>query len=151
MDNLSEKLIPLIATGEVKQYNPICVYGKQYQVDRFSETVQSASLKEDPSLRICVLSGELFTKQLMLSLRGDYTETFRNRIRMADMLIFTDVDLIQGKTSTMWEFFSLFDYYYEQGKRIIVGSSVPYSDLFAMEDRVMAQLQGGLIVELKDE
>lgn len=51
----------------------------------------------------------------------------------------------------MWEFYSLFDYYYEQGKMIIIGSSVPYSELYCMEDRVMTQLQGGLILDLNDE
>ena len=151
MDKFSEMFIPLIATGKAKEYSPICVYGKQYQGERFSELVQLASMKADPTLRICALSGESFPKQLALSVRGDYKEAFRNRIRTADMLIFTDIDLIQGRTSAMWEFFSLFDYYYELGKTIIIGSSVPYPDLLTMGDRVMVQLQCGLVVDLKEE
>ena len=90
-------------------------------------------------------------KRLIHSVRGGYTDTFRELLRIADMLVFTDIEEIQGKQVCMWEFFSLFDHYYEQGKMIIIGSSVPYSDLISLEDRVLTQLQGGLIVELKDD
>lgn len=71
-------------------------------------------------------------------------------MRSADMLIFTDIDVIQGKKACMWEFFSLFDHYFEQGKIIVVGSSIPYTRLAAMEDRVITQLHGGLVVALKE-
>ena len=151
MDDYSEKLITLIAEGKAKQYNPICVYGKRYLVEQFSDNVQLACLKTTPNTRICCLSGETFVKRLIHSVRGGYTDTFRELLRIADMLVFTDIEEIQGKQVCMWEFFSLFDHYYEQGKMIIIGSSVPYSDLISLEDRVLTQLQGGLIVELKDD
>lgn len=151
MDAISEMLIPLIADGGAKKYNPICVYGDRYQVERFSETVQLACLETNPGISICCLSGESFLQQHILSIRGGYEDVFRKRIRAADMLIFTNVEQIQGKESCMWEFFSLFDHYYEQGKIIVVGSAVPYAELHTMEDRVLAQLQGGLVVELKDQ
>ena len=48
----------------------------------------------------------------------------------------------------MWEFYSLFDNYYEQGKMIVIGSSTPYSDLTALDDRVLTQLQSGIILKL---
>ena len=71
---------------------------------------------------------------------------------MYDMLIFTNVEAIQGSKFLMWEFFSMFDYYYERGKMIVVGSSFPYASFFhsSMEDRVVAQLQGGLVISLED-
>ena len=152
MDQLSEKIIPLIVSGEAKKYNPICLYGKPYQVEHFSETLQLACLAENPHTSICSLSGDSFRHQFVHSIRGDYKDTFLKRIRMSDMLIFTNVEAIQGSKFVMWEFFSMFDYYYERGKMIVVGSSVPYASFFhsSMEDRVVAQLQGGLVISLED-
>ncbi len=146
-----ERLIPLIADGKAKQYNPVYVYGHPHQVERFSEAVQLACIEASPRLRICCLSGRDFFRQIILGIQGSYEGTLRKRFRLADMLIFTDIDEIQGNEICMWEFFSLFDHYYEQGKMIIIGSSIPYSKMIAMEDRVMAQLQGGLVIDLAED
>lgn len=147
--NLAESLIPLIAQGRAKKYNPIYVYGQRYQIEQFSEKVQLACLKATPNMNICYLSGEDFSEQIALSIRGCYEDTFRTRIRMYEMLIFTDIDKIQGKNKCMQEFYSLFDHYFENGRMIIIGSSVPCSDLTAMEERVNTQLQSGLVVKLQ--
>jgi len=148
---LSEEiLISLIVQGKAIQYNPVYIYGKSYDIEGFSERLQSR-LDEKKADRVCALQGDSFVKQLIKSYIGGFKDEFRKRIRNADILIFTSIEEIQGKNACMEEFYSLFDYYYERQRMIIIGSSLPANQLTKLAERVYTQISSGLIVPWRRE
>lgn len=150
-EKLSNKLISLLIGNEGINCTPLYVFGDERQVERFSEEVQLAFNRNNINKSICVLHGDLFTSQFILSISGGYLETFKKRIHSSDILIFTGLEKIAGKDSVQEFFYFMFDHFHEHRKQIIIGSAVPPSGLCGIADRIIAQMQGCLIFYLENE
>ncbi len=58
-------------------------------------------LRKKPGSRVCCLSAEVFTNQVINSLRFDKMEDLRNRYRFGcDVLLIDDIQFIAGKPTT---------------------------------------------------
>jgi len=150
-EKFSEKLISLLIGNKGVKYSPLYLYGEEWQIERSLEELQLAFNRNNINKSVCVLNGELFANQFILSISGDYLETFKKRIYSSDILIFTGSEKIRNKDSVQEFFYFMFDHFYEHKKQIIIGSSVPPSELCGIVDRIIAQMQGCLIFDLENE
>ena len=150
-EKFSEKLISLLFYSVRVEYSPLYLYGEEWQIERSLEELLLAFNRNNINKSICVLNGELFANQFILSISGDYLETFKKRIYSSDILIFTGLEKIRDKDSVQEFFYFMFDHFYEHKKQIIIGSAVPPSELCGIADRIITQMQGCLICELENE
>ena len=136
-----------------KNYNPLFIYGgvglgKTHLLHAIgNHIIQHRILPEVK--KICYLSSEEFTNELINSLRYEKMDEFRNKFRRMDILLIDDIQFIAGKERTQAEFFHTFNSIYEARKQIIVTSDKFPKDVPNFEERLRSRFEWGLIADIQ--
>jgi chromosomal replication initiator protein len=99
--------------------------------------------------RICYITAEEFTNELINSLRFEKMDDFRNRFRKMDVLLIDDIQFIAGKERTQAEFFHTFNALYDNTKQIVVTSDKFPGEIPNFEERLRSRFEWGLIADIQ--
>ncbi|MDR2018162.1 MAG: chromosomal replication initiator protein DnaA [Syntrophobacterales bacterium] len=141
-----------VATNPGKTYNPLFIYGgvglgKTHLLNAIGNfTLNHGSIGPD---RICYTTAEVFTNDLINSLRYEKMEDFRNHFRKMDILLIDDIQFIAGKERTQAEFFHTFNALYDNMKQIVVTSDKFPRDIENFEERLRSRFEWGLIADIQ--
>jgi len=141
-----------VANNPGKVYNPLFVYGgvglgKTHLLNAIGNfLVFHHSLNDN---RICYITAEEFTNELINSLRFEKMEDFRNRFRKMDVLLIDDIQFIAGKERTQAEFFHTFNALYDNTKQIVVTSDKFPKEIPNFEERLRSRFEWGLIADIQ--
>lgn len=135
-----------------KAYNPLFIYGgvglgKTHLINAIGKYI----LKNSPDTpRVCCISAEHFTNQVINGIRTNKMEDFRNRYRFGcDVLLIDDIQFIAGKESTQEEFFHTFNTLYELKKQIVLTSDKSPHEMSYLEERLRSRFEWGLIADIQ--
>ena len=136
-----------------KNYNPLFIYGgvglgKTHLLHAIGSHIIQHRILPDAK-KICYLSSEEFTNELINSLRYEKMDEFRNKFRRMDILLIDDIQFIAGKERTQAEFFHTFNSIYEARKQIIVTSDKFPKDIPNFEERLRSRFEWGLIADIQ--
>ena len=139
-----------VANKPAKMYNPLFLYGgvglgKTHLMHAIGHKV----LMNDPTRKICYLSSEQFTNELVTSIQQGAMADFRRRYREMDLLLVDDVHFLAGKERTQEEFFHTFNALYDAQRQIVVTSDRPPKDLPGLENRLVSRFEWGLVVDVR--
>ncbi|MCX5912961.1 MAG: chromosomal replication initiator protein DnaA [Deltaproteobacteria bacterium] len=139
-----------VANLPAKNYNPFFIYGgvglgKTHLVNAIGNQI----VENDPSARVCYLSSEKFTNELINCLRYEKMTDFRNKYRTKDVLLVDDIQFLGGKERTQEEFFHTFNTLYDSNKQIIVTSDKLPKDIPGLEERLRSRISWGLIADIQ--
>jgi len=139
-----------VAENPAKAYNPFFIYGpvglgKTHLLQAITHEAQ----RRNPALKICYLSSEQFTNELINSIRHHSSETFRQKYRHVDILLIDDIHFIAGKVSTQEEFFHTFNTLHDHHKQIIICSDRPPKEIANLEERLVSRFAWGLITDIQ--
>ncbi len=128
-------------------YNPFFIYGgvglgKTHLLQALGNEFFNKNKK------VCYLTSEKFTNDLMKSLRNKKMDQFKERYRKLDVLIIDDIQFIAGKERTQEEFFHTFNALYEKDKQIIISSDSLPRSISTLEDRLRSRFEGGMIADV---
>lgn len=142
-----------VANQPGKNYNPLFIYGgvglgKTHLLHAIGNHIIQNRILPDPK-KICYLSAEEFTNELINSIRFDQMENFRNKFRRMDILLIDDIQFIAGKERTQAEFFHTFNSLYEARKQIVVTSDKFPKDIPHFEERLRSRFEWGLIADIQ--
>lgn len=135
-----------------KAYNPLFIYGgvglgKTHIINAVGNHIIKNSEKP---LRICCISAEHFTNQVINGIRTNKMEDFRNQYRFGcDVLLIDDIQFIAGKESTQEEFFHTFNTLYELKKQIVLTSDKSPHEMSYLEERLRSRFEWGLIADIQ--
>lgn len=135
-----------------KAYNPLFIYGgvglgKTHLLNAVGNYILK---NEKQSLRVCCISAEHFTNQVINGIRSNKMEDFRNRYRYGcDLLLIDDIQFISGKESTQEEFFHTFNTLYELKKQIVLTSDKSPHEMSYLEERLRSRFEWGLIADIQ--
>lgn len=141
-----------VARKPGQSYNPLFIYGgvglgKTHLLNAVGNFISAASSNHS---RVCSISAEQFTNEVINSIKSNKMEEFRNKYRYGcDVLLIDDVQFIAGKESTQEEFFHTFNTLYESKKQIILTSDKSPRDMSYLEERLRSRFQWGLITDIQ--
>jgi chromosomal replication initiator protein len=142
-----------VADLPAKNYNPLFIYGgvglgKTHLLHAIGYHILQHHIL--PEVRkICYISSEEFTNELINSLRYEKMDEFRNKFRRMDILLIDDIQFIAGKERTQAEFFHTFNSLYEARKQIVVTSDKFPKDIPNFEERLRSRFEWGLIADIQ--
>jgi chromosomal replication initiator protein len=141
-----------VATNPGKTYNPLLIYsgvglGKTHLLNAVGNfLIYHGNISPD---RICYITAETFTNELINSIRYEKMDEFRNRFRKMDVLLIDDIQFIAGKERTQAEFFHTFNALYDNMKQIIVTSDKFPRDIENFEERLKSRFEWGLVADIQ--
>lgn len=142
-----------LAVGEspAKTYNPLFIYGgvglgKTHLIQAICHHIKA---KAQGNLKICYLSSERFTNELIDAIQHHSTSAFRQKYRNVDLLVIDDIHFIAGKESTQEEFFHTFNSLYDAHKQIVFSSDRPPKEIANLQDRLVSRFGWGLTTDVQ--
>ncbi len=139
-----------VANGPAKNYNPLFIYGgvglgKTHLLNAIgNKIVQNESL-----IKVCYISSEKFTNELINSLKLEKMTDFRNKYRNKDVLLLDDIQFLGGKERTQEEFFHTFNSLYDSHKQIVITSDKLPKEIPGLEERLRSRISWGLIADIQ--
>ena len=142
-----------VANQPAKNYNPLFIYGgvglgKTHLLNAIGNHIIQSGIIPNLS-KICYLSAEEFTNELINSIRYEKMEEFREKFRNMNMLLIDDIQFIAGKERTQAEFFHTFNSLYEARSQIVVTSDKFPRDITNFEERLRSRFEWGLIADIQ--
>lgn len=129
-------------------YNPFFIYGgvglgKTHLLQAIAHACQARNL------RVIYIPSEVFTNDLVDSIRQRSQAMFRDKYRSVDVLLVDDIQFISGKESTQEEFFHTFNALYTFNKQIVLASDRHPRELETLEARLRSRFEGGLVMDIQ--
>lgn len=139
-----------VANLPAKDYNPLFIYGgvglgKTHLINAIGNHI----LQKDASSKVCYISSERFTNELINCLRFEKMTDFRNKYRNKDVLLIDDIQFLGGKERTQEEFFHTFNSLYDSHKQIVITSDKLPQDIPGLEERLRSRISWGLIADIQ--
>lgn len=139
-----------VAESPAKAYNPLFIYGqvglgKTHLIQAITHKIATLY----PKLKVCYMTSEKFTNELIDAIRHRSTAQFRKKYREMDVLLIDDIHFIAGKESTQEEFFHTFNYLHDSRKQIIITSDRPPKEISNLEERLTSRFAWGLITDIQ--
>src|SRR5258705_1444691 len=139
-----------VAEQPSKAYNPLFLYGgvgmgKTHLMHAIGPTIK----KRNPAMRLCYVSAEKFTIDVINSLRFDPMITFPARFHTVAWCRVDDLQFIPAKEATQDRCFHTFNALYEQQKQIVISSDCLPKDINSIEERLRSRFEWGLIAEIQ--
>jgi chromosomal replication initiator protein len=135
-----------------ESYNPLFIYGgvglgKTHLLNAVGNYISKVTSN---LARVCSISAEHFTNEVINSIKSNKMEDFRDKYRFGcDVLLIDDIQFIAGKESTQEEFFHTFNTLYESKKQIVLTSDKSPKDMSYLEERLRSRFQWGLITDIQ--
>ena len=139
-----------VGENQVKNYNPLLIYGDSgLGKTHLIYSIAHAFRHSNPKSRIVYIKGDDFTNELVNSIQTGRNREFREKYRLADLLLVDDVQFIAGKVQTQEEFFHTFNTLYESGRQIVLTSDRPPKEMLRLEDRLRSRFEAGLLADIQ--
>ncbi len=140
-----------VANSPAKTYNPLFIYGgvglgKTHLIQAICHHIRNCA---PGNVKICYISSEKFTNELIDAIQHHSTASFRQKYRNVDVLVIDDIHFIAGKESTQEEFFHTFNALYDAHKQIVFSSDRPPKEIANLQERLVSRFGWGLTTDIQ--
>ncbi|MDD4851321.1 MAG: chromosomal replication initiator protein DnaA [Gemmiger sp.] len=139
-----------VAANPSGAYNPLFIYGPSgLGKTHLLNAIEIEIKKNHPDYNIVYVDCELFTNETITAIKTATTENFRQKYRLADVLLIDDIQFLAGKESTQEEFFHTFNTLHNAGKQIVLACDRPAKEIKSLEERLRTRFEWGLTADIQ--
>ncbi len=139
-----------VAEAPGKTYNPLFIYGDSgLGKTHLLHAIGHYSRHLRPQTRVRYVNSEEFTNDFINAIRDDRKLQFKRHYRDVDILLIDDIQFLQGKESTLEEFFHTFNALHNAGKHVVITSDVSPRNLAGIEERMRTRFEWGLMTDVQ--
>ena len=139
-----------VAANPSGAYNPLFIYGPSgLGKTHLLHAIKFEVAKNHPDFNIVYVDCEVFTNEIIEAVKNGTTELFRQKYRLADVLLIEEIQFLAGKESTQEEFFHTFNTLHNAGKQIVIASDRPAKEIKSLEERLRTRFEWGLTADIQ--
>ena len=130
-------------------WNPLLIYGGTgLGKTHLLQAIGNRVVLKNKHYRVLYVSSERFTQDYIQSVRTSRTSDFAQRYRSIDLLLVDDIQFFATKERTQQEFFHAFNTLYQNGKRIVLTSDRPVTELAGFDERLISRFASGFVTNI---
>ncbi|MFZ0215695.1 MAG: chromosomal replication initiator protein DnaA [Candidatus Dormiibacterota bacterium] len=138
-----------VAEAPGETWNPLFLYGGVgLGKTHLMHAIGQAVTHRFPRRRVCYITSEQFTNEVIASIQKAHMPELRVRFRTVDVLLIDDIQFLSGKDRSKEEFFHTFNTLHELNKQIVVSSDRAPREISGLEDRLRSRFEQGLLVDI---
>ena len=115
-----------------------------------SQAVGHQIINRHPRNRVCYITAEDFTNEMIHAIRHDSIDKFKDKYRsQCDVLLLEDIHFLSGKERTQVELAFTLDNLVESDKKIVFTSCYSPGEIPKMNDNLRSRISSGLISNIE--
>jgi chromosomal replication initiator protein len=131
------------------QYNPLFVHGScGLGKTHLLQGLCRRFIEHHPTKRWMYLTGEEFTNEFLMALRGNRIDSFRRKVRDLDLLVIDDVHFLGGKKATQEEFLHTFNAIEAMGRQVVMASDNHPKMIEEFGESLINRFVSGMVVRI---
>jgi len=139
-----------LVSTERPEYNPLYVWSSDGVAARvLLQAAGRSKLQEGEGIRVALISVPSFSEEFIQALSLGVAGAWRERWWFADLLLVDGAQDLSATERAQEELFHLFEALQRRGARVMIAADRPPTEIPAVDDRLRARLEGGLVVEVE--
>lgn len=116
----------------------------------FLHLIGNEAKRINPNLKIKYLSSESFINGLIMSIQKNRTQSFREKYRDLDILLFDDFQALENKKTCQEEFINTYESITSRGGKVIMSSAKKISELKNTNPKINSIVKSALVTSIDE-
>jgi chromosomal replication initiator protein len=148
-NQMAHSTISYVAEFPGAQYNPLFVHGScGLGKTHLLQGLCKEFVEKQPTKRWMYMTGEEFTNEFVMALRGNKLDVFRRKMRDLDLLVIDDVHFLGGKKATQEEFLHTFNAIEAMGRQVVMASDNHPKLIAEFGESLINRFVSGMVVRV---
>ena len=138
-----------IANSLCNAYNPLHIYGESgVGKTHLLHAIGNEVLAKDASKNVIYTTAEQFSNHYLDSVRKNQLDQFQAYYASADLLLFDDIQDLDGKDDDQEQFLCIFKQLLDNSKQIVIASEQNLEQVVNISDTLRTRFKRGLAVDI---